>query len=258
MGGPAPLAGCAVLVTRPQHQAQGLQCALQALGARVLLYPTIEIVPVAQSESLLAKFQPGRGVDCLIFISVNAVEQGVRLIEQAGGWPQSVKVAAVGKATGRCLSARGIAAGLVPAQGEDSEALLALPALQNVTGQRILIVRGVGGRELLGETLAKRGAKVEYAEVYRRALPAAADDRLTAWLVAGQVDVVTATSAAGLENLVALAGREAKDLLLQLPLVVVSERMLQLARRLGFEGPVRVARGAGEDAVSDAVVSLRR
>lgn len=252
------MAGCGVLVTRPVHQAQGLSSVLQALGARVLLFPTIEIVPTPVTELLLAPFSNGRRLDCLIFISPNAVEQGMNLIGRAGGVPEGVTVAAVGKATARCLRERGITVGLVPEQGADSEALLALPALQQVAGQHILIVRGVGGRKLLGQTLEQRGARVEYAEVYRRTLPAAADNRLADWLAAGQVDVVTATSPAGLENLAALVESETKDSLLRLPLVVVSERMLQLAAGLGFKGPIRVAKGAGDDAVGDAVVALRR
>lgn len=247
-----PLAGCGVLVTRPEHQAQGLIDVLTASGAKVFSYPTITIVPAPPSRSL----QHLAEVDYLIFISPNAVEYGKRLIGASENLPPGLEVAAVGRATAKTLRVWGVHDVIVPSVGADSEALLAAPQFQQVSDKRMIIVRGVGGRELLGETLIARGAQVAYAEVYERALPEKADDRLERWLGTGVIDVVTATSAAGLENLLVLAGPNAKEMLCRLPLVVVSGRMLQLAEMLGFEGPIRVAEGAGDTAVTDAVVAL--
>lgn len=252
----SPLAGHGVLVTRPRHQADGLVRALRVLGGEPLLCPTIAIVPMPVTKALRDRFLRLRRGDCLIFISPNAVEFGMALLESIQGVPAGVAVAVVGRATARSLGERGIGDVIVPARGADSEALLALPELQQMAGRNVLIVRGVGGRELLGETLRDRGARVAYAEVYRRAIPETQTGRLGAWLAGGQVDIVTATSPAGLENLVTMAGPEGRGVLLGLPLVVVSERMLQLAKTLGFHGPVRVAEGAGDDAVSRAAVAL--
>lgn len=257
MAAAAPLAGRSVLVTRPRHQAQGLIDAVQRLGGEARVFPTLAIAATPVTPEMIEWVRRLGDGDSVIFISPNAVECGMPLIEQAGGLPGGVAVAAVGRATQRSLTERGVGQVIVPQQGADSEALLALPLLQSLSNRTVLIIRGVGGRELLGNTLTQRGARVVYAEVYRRVTPDDADRaRLLAWLAAGGIDVVTTTSAAGLENLLALAGAEGGGMLLGLPLVVVSGRMLQLAERLGFRGPIGIAEGAGEDAVSRAVVAL--
>ena len=60
---------------------------------------------------------------------------------------------------------------IAPAQGMNTEALLKLPELHQIDGQRFLILRGVGGRETLATQLRARGAHVDYAECYRRVEP---------------------------------------------------------------------------------------
>ncbi|GAB4350099.1 MAG: uroporphyrinogen-III synthase [Gammaproteobacteria bacterium] len=249
------LRGCRVLVTRPTHQSAGLAQAIEALGGKALLLPTLEIRPT-DPETVAAQLEVPGEIDYLIFISPNAVQWGVPILRRAGRLPPPRRIAAVGKATAKALEAAGCPAAIVPESGADSEALLAHPALRGVAGKEVLIVRGEGGRELLAETLRARGATVAYAEVYRRVVPEAGGDRLARWLADGEIDIVTATSAAGLENLLQMVPPERADQLRALPLVVVSDRMLQLASATGFTGPVEVAEGAGDLAVTEAACRL--
>ncbi len=92
-------------------------------------------------------------------------------------------------------------------------------------GLRVLILRGAGGRELIGATLAARGARVSELECYRRARPEGAP------APAGALDAVCANSAETLEHLVALLG---KARLRELPLFVPHERVARFARAQGF------------------------
>jgi uroporphyrinogen-III synthase len=166
-----------------------------------------------------------------------------------GHLPMVPRLAAVGRATAQALTATGRAPDLVPAGRFDSESLLALPQLADLRGQRVLIVRGTGGRALLGDTLVARGAKLAYAEVYRRALPETDPAPLLArWRQ--DVQLATATSGEVLNNLLTLVGERGRRLLLATPLVVISTRTARSARGQGF---VRVE--LAERATDDAVVA---
>jgi uroporphyrinogen-III synthase len=95
------------------------------------------------------------------------------LVWRRSGYPACRhQVFAVGPGTARALQAHGLDSIITP-DGQDSEALLALPQLADVAGKRVVIVRGVGGRALLADTLRARGAQVDFMECYRRMRPRA-------------------------------------------------------------------------------------
>ena len=246
------LQGRAVLVTRPAHQAQHLVGLIQEAGGRAVLWPVLEIVPPAREPEQLASQLAA--ADIAIFISPNAVEQTLARVPPVL-WPARPALAAVGAGTARMLREQlGRGPTLCPNGQFDSEGLLALPALQQIAGKRVVILRGEGGRELLANTLRARGAQVEYAEVYRRRCPEQAPEEARAAVQAGAVGVVLATSAEGLRNLVHMAGPLA-DSLRRLPLIVVSERVAVTAAELGFNETPRQARAASDEAMLEAVVT---
>ena len=234
-----PLAGRAVLVTRPEHQAGPLVQAIRDAGGEAVAFPAlaIEAIPAAELAGPLVQLA---GADIVIFVSPNAAQFGMPVI---GALPASCVVFAVGPGTARALQARGVAA--ITPDGQDSEALLALSALQQVAGKRVVIVRGVGGRPLLADTLASRGASVRLLECYRRVCPAADAAPLLARWRAGGIDAVTVTSAETLANLATLLGEGGRDLLAATPLFVPHEKIADAARRFGM---TRVIATAGGDA----------
>jgi uroporphyrinogen-III synthase len=227
-----PLAGRRILVTRPRELAQGLAALIAGAGGEPVLYPAIEILDLEDERPVRAQLARAAEFDLAVFVSPSAVRKAFDL--HAAPWP--VRIAAVGEGTRRALKALGVRGVIAPAERADSEALLALAELQQVRGQRVLIVRGVGGRELLGQALTERGAQVEYAECYRRSRPQAAPP-------AGELHGACVTSGEALENLVALAGRER---LRALPVFVPHERIVRRARELGLEAPVLAGPGDAE------------
>ena len=227
------LAGKGIVVTRPAHQGARLAAELAAAGARVILFPTIEILPPADPPALDALIDRLDQFDLAVFVSPNAAREALRAITARRAWPPALRAAAIGRGGERELARRGIDEVIAPARF-DSEGLLEMPAMQAVAGRKIVIFRGEGGRELLGDTLRARGAAVEYAACYRRALPHSDPaPLLTAWARA-EIDAVVVTSSEGLHNLRVLIGAAGEAHLAQTPLFVPHPRIERAARDSGL------------------------
>lgn len=227
-----------VLVTRPQQQAAALAQAIQTAGGTAFVFPALEIeaVPASALSEPLAHLAEA---NIVIFISPNAAQHGMAAI---GALPPSARCFAVGPGTARALAGHGVS-GVVTPDGQDSEALLALPQLHNVAGKRVVIVRGVGGRTVLADTLRERGATVHYLECYRRVRPQADAAALLACWHTGCIDAVTVTSAETLHNLAALLGDAGRPLLLRTPLFVPHEKIAAAARHFGISHVIATAGG---------------
>jgi len=230
---PCELGGLSVLVTRPAQQSEGLCRLIEAAHGRPVRFPALEILGPADKHAARDALQAARRADILVFVSANAVQYAFPLLPEQ--LPLDIRIAAVGSATARALAGCGLDPDLVP-ERMDSEGLLALPALQQLQGRHIVILRGNGGRELLAETLKARGAEVDTVEVYRRALPqrpAAAANLVRGWQQL--VQVVIATSNAILDNLYTLLGDRGAGLINDTPLIVVSQRMADHAVERGAQ-----------------------
>lgn len=206
MNAAGPLAGLGVVLTRPRSQCETLAAGLEAKGARVLVFPALSIVRVALSPASRAALESLPSAALAIFVSANAAEHGLVAARESGPWPGPLAVAAIGEATAAWLKESGFGRVIAPEAGFDSESLLACPELREVRGRRVVIFRGVGGREHLRTALEGRGAEVAYVECYRRERPPSDPAALLAALERGEIDVVHAMSAETVENFLALAG----------------------------------------------------
>lgn len=234
---PAPdLGGAGILVTRPAHQATALIEAVEAAGGRPIAFPTLEIAPCADPAPVFERLR--ERWDWFIFVSVNAVTHGLALLRQSEIAIDTLNIAAVGRATAAALADAGIRAH-TPPRNFNSEGLLALPELQAVSGQRILIFRGDEGREWLRTTLIERGATVEYAECYRRLCPQADPKPVLDACTEGILHVISSTSNQGLLNLLTLVTDH--SCVPKLPILVVGERQADAAGRMGWQGHILVA-----------------
>jgi uroporphyrinogen-III synthase len=231
---PGRLDGLGILITRPARQAAGLARQIAAIGGSPVMFPAIVILPPADRKALDQAQRELAHYDFAVFVSANAVEYGVG---DPAAWPPRLAALAPGPGTAAALAAVGINNVRLPATTMDSEGLLALPELASVSGKRVVIFRGGGGRELLGETLVARGAIIDTVDCYRRARPEAGAAGLEEALRTGRVDAVTLTSSEGLDNLWALLGSDARARLTATPTFVPHPR---IAARAGEHGIARV------------------
>lgn len=236
-----PLAGRCILVTRPAQQSVELAQGIRDAGGEALIFSALEIQPLT-STALAASVDHLDEFDGAIFISPNAAHHGVAAVRAQRDFPGQLEVYAQGPGTARELASQGVPGAIQP-DGQDSEALLALPQLQSLAGKAFVIFRGEGGRVLLAETLRARGARVEYAECYRRVCPATdATPLLQRWL-SGGIHAVTITSAETLHNLAAMLGEEGAEALRATPVFVPHEKIAAAVREAGIRQVIVTAGG---------------
>ena len=236
-----PLDGIGVIVTRPQRQAAVFASRIAALGGTPLIWSAIVILPPDDGAQLGDVHARLDGYDIAIFVSANAVEFGAR---PSRTWPAHLRVYAPGPGTAEALGAAGVADARIPARSWDSEGLLELPDLADVTGKRIVIFRGEGGREFLGNALRARGAIVEHVPCYRRVAPQGGAEGLVEALRDGRAHALTLTSSEGVDNLMAALGPEGRAKIAALPTFAAHARIAEHAREHGL-AVVETAGGDG-------------
>lgn len=245
-----PLAGLTVVVTRPGRQAGPLMRLLRESGAAPVAFPTIVIERVELDDAGRARCAPDAH-DWVIFTSTNSVEHAFAQLPR----PTRARIAAVGRATARALQEIGLEIHALPATVSDSESLLENRELAEVRGRRVLILKGVGGRDKLRASLAARGAEVTLGEVYRRRVAAPEPDEVERLRQActAAATVIAVTSVEVLDALLELAPPASHPRLRTATLLVPGDRVAAAARARGWEGRVIVAPSA-EDATMVAAL----
>ena len=200
-----PLAGRTVVVTRPREQAQSLSRPLEALGAEVLVVPTIRIEPRPLDDKVAAVLRELSTYQLVVFTSANAVRVFAGYLARGtedGGMPAGPEVAAVGPATAKSLQKHGLSCHLVP---EEYVAEGLADALEGTdaaaAGARVLIPCAADARDVLPETLRARGAVVDVLHIYDTA---AVEDLAEPAERVEAADYITFTSASTVRRLAGL------------------------------------------------------
>ncbi|MEH6557714.1 MAG: uroporphyrinogen-III synthase [Oceanicoccus sp.] len=252
------LRGKKVLVTRPQGQADELVVSIEAAGGRAIHCPVIVIEPLADSDNVQRQQGKQRFMSLdqfqhVIFISSNAVKYGLQWIDQY--WPQlpvDILWYGIGRSTTQLLQQEGVpVSDTVELGAMNSESLLQQKSLQELSHQKVLIVRGVGGRDYLHSVLQQRGAVVEYAECYRRKV-AAASTELIEKIKEHDINTVCLNSGDSVENFCQLVGSEHWSIIKDLLIVVPGARVAEIAGKKGFENVV-CAENASNQAMITAI-----
>jgi uroporphyrinogen III methyltransferase/synthase len=205
-----PLFGKRVLVTRTRQQASELCRALVRLGAEPVELPTIEIVPRVDERELAAAIDDLRtsAYQWVVFTSANAVELFAGHLRDAGLDARAfgrAQIAVIGPGTAEALSRAGLRADLVPEKFV-AEGLLEAFGRRVMRGQRVLLPRAEGAREVLVDGLEAMGARVKELTLYRAEVPHDPDAEGLRRLRAGEIDVATFASSSSVRNLVEMLG----------------------------------------------------
>jgi uroporphyrinogen-III synthase len=264
-----------VVITRPEVQAVVWAEQLVQLGFTARRLNLLEICPLVEESQTRAIKNKVLDFDLyqkVIFVSQNAVEHGMRWLEDY--WPQlpmGIDYFAIGATTAKRLATYGVAVkdlAVSESGSMTSEELLKAEQLQHINGEKILIFRGVGGRGHLAEELRKRGAYVDYCEVYSRNLPVTAQAQLSelfnATAQGTEECIISLHSGESLHNLIALIGTlseidavVAKRQVQESLLLVPSQRVLNAAKELGFTRLI-CAENATDKAMTAALLDYCR
>lgn len=201
-----PLFGKTVVVTRARAQASVLRNQLEALGARVIEFPTIEVLPPLDPPAVGEALAQLPRMDGVVFTSPNGVTfamQALRQTDMDSRCFAGVKIAAIGPATAAALETYGLVADIMPEEFVAEAVFEALEAgMAPLAGKRFLLPRADIARDDLAVRLVYSGAEVIEVPVYRTvSAPDGPDiETLEEALKRQAVDIITFSSSSTVVN----------------------------------------------------------
>ena len=225
--------GLRVLNTRPFKQGAALSQAIREAGGLPIDLPALIIEPTL--SDWLAQLPVLDSIHLALFVSANAVDCFFAPLKQTSrSWPAGICVIAMGTATAEALNKQGIQVHHAPTIA-DSEHLLTLDALQQIQNDTVLLVKGVGGRTLIAETLLARGARLIPLDVYLSKAPTFNRTEINSLWQDDAVDIILLTSEQAIRNLVMAFSGEGLAWLCNKPCIVISDRLAAVADSLGMK-----------------------
>lgn len=249
------LNGRRILICRPEPEASRLASRFRSAGADVHILPLIDREPLPETPERRTLILSLDEFSHVIAVSPFAARL---LLEEVDTWwpqiPMGIRWYGVGAGTAAVLAEHGLSPRRPP-EGWTSEALLALPSLQNLQGERVLLARGETGRELIRETLESRGARVTLLPLYRRFRPDHPPEQIRATFDTFAPEAIVALSGETLNNLIALCANSGHNLYDRL-LIVPADRVAEQARAAGFRNPCIPGSLADNDIVATVAAQL--
>ncbi|CAA6827076.1 MAG: Uroporphyrinogen-III synthase (EC [uncultured Thiotrichaceae bacterium] len=190
-------------------------------------------------------------LDVVIFISANAVTFSQNHFNLSQ-FPSACSIAAIGEKTTRTLSSSGYTVDLIADPPFNSEALLASPSMQNIQGQRILIIKGCDGRKTLENTLKSRGARVKTYDVYERKIATHSVKSVNSICNSSQIDIIAITSFDSANYLFDFF----RDCVVfkHKPLLVGSQRIADALTDMNIANPLVIAKNPSDECMLETLI----
>jgi len=241
---PKPLLGKRILITRARAQSQEITSQLQTLGAEVIHYPTIELVPPsswAQVDDAITRLHE---FDWIVFTSANGAHFFFRRMREIRGDAVAARasqiVCAIGPATANAVQQAGADVHVI---ADDSRGEGALAAIidhvggpGNLRGLSFLIPRARVAREILPDGLRQLGAQVETVETYQTVKPDVSAESIKRLFAEHSIDVITFTSSSTVSNFAELVGvSDLSDLLADTVVACIGPVTAETATNYGLK-----------------------
>ncbi|MBN1382991.1 MAG: uroporphyrinogen-III C-methyltransferase [Deltaproteobacteria bacterium] len=203
-----PLFGKGIVITRPGDQAGPFAALLREQGARVILFPTIRIVPVEDQRGMDKAIAGIEAYHWIIFTSANGVRhffQRIKELKRDIRDLKSIRICAIGPATAEMIEALGIRVDVVPDEFISEGVVKAFEKL-DMEGKNVLLPRAEKARDVIPEGLVKLGARVDVVAVYKTVGSGRHKTELEDLMKEGRVDVITFTSPSTVHHFIEIMG----------------------------------------------------
>ncbi len=248
---PKPLAGQVVVITRARKQAGATASLLQTLGAQVLEAPAVLVRPVEDLSSVDLALRRLADYDWLAFTSVNGVDATANRMRELNldiTLLQSLRMAAIGPSTADRMRQLALEPQVVPEEFV-AESLAKALGDENLTGQRVLLLRSDIARSALPDALRSMGAEVDDIAIYETVRPDTLPEDAVQALCEGRVHWITFTSASTFHNFQTLLGAEADRVLRATRLASIGPVTSQAMREAGYAPTVEASEYTAEGLV---------
>jgi len=250
-----PLFGKTIVVTRARAQASQMVRMLEELGARVLEVPAITIKPLTV-PNLKEAIEGIKEYAWLTFTSVNGIKVFLSQVFELGFDLRDLKgpqICAIGPATAAEARSRGMRVSAIPSEYR-AEAVADILCREARPGDRVLLPRARGAREILPELLEAQGIRVDELEVYEAVPERAVSKAHWELLENGLVDIITFTSSSTVKNLVSILGPDlVAELREQVRVACIGPITAQTAQEAGFRVDI-VAKEFTIDGLVQAII----
>jgi len=235
-----PLEGSKILLTRSRDQAEEMCKKLEKLGAGVVEFPTIRIVPPKNYSQLDKAIVKIEDYDWIIFTSQNAIDfffNRFKTKNKNFKVLKKIKIGVIGPATAKRVKNYGLKIALLPkkytTEGIVKEFQRMMPKKDEFSGLNILLPRADIATPLLPEGLNKLGARVTQVVAYRTVKEKNPSRVVKKMLKNGKIDFVTFTSSSTVRNFFNLVKR--KDIHPKIKFVSIGPVTTKTAKELGLK-----------------------
>ncbi len=251
-----PLFGHRVLVTRPSTEGY---TRLESLGAELIEFPTIEVVPPTDWSELDRAIEMIDKYHWIVFTSQNGVKyffhrfyEKDRDIRDLAG----IKLCAIGEKTGAALRAMGLRVDLVPEEFNAEGLVEAFQRQGGLKGKRILLPRAEKAREVFPEAVRQAGGQIDTPVAYRARKPTTHGKRLQRFLREGRITIATFTSGATFKNFLEIMGESPEVLLKDVIIAAIGPVTRNTIEKTGLKVHVMPDRATVEDMVNAIIEYL--